>query len=272
MYESYWHLRQKPFESGADPRFYFPGQSHQAALLKLRYAIENRREGARLVGASGLGKTLILHMLEAALDPRYGPFVELAFPKMPVESLMAYLAIRLSESDLPGAARLEQSVRRIETFLAENVQKGRHAVVVIDEAQLIEDRHTREAIRLLTNFEVAGRTGLTVLLSGQPTLLATLKRAQELDQRLAVQCLLRPFSEQETRDYVAHRLREAGATQAIFDPSALAALQQLTHGVPRQINRLCDLALLIGYAEQRKTLGAEQLEAVSQELLAVAAE
>ncbi|MBN2024475.1 MAG: AAA family ATPase [Pirellulales bacterium] len=273
MYESYWQLRHKPFENCADPRFYFPGQSHQAALLKLRYAIENRREGALLAGASGLGKTLIVTMLRSILDDRFGPFVSLSFPQMPVESMMAYLAVRLAGgADAPGAARLDQSVRRIETFLAENAQRGSHAVVVVDEAQLIEDHRTREAIRLLTGFETAGRTGLTLLLSGQPTLLAALERTPQLEERLAVKCLLRPFTQEETAAYVGHRLREAGAERPIFEPSAMSSLRELTGGVPRRINRLCDLALLIGYAEGQKTLGADQLEAIGQELAAVVPE
>jgi general secretion pathway protein A len=83
---------------------------------------------------------------------------------------------------------------------------------------------------------------------------------------------LRPFTEAETAEYVAHRLHVAGAAEPILDPDAIPALFRLTHGLPRRINRLCDLAMLIGFAEQRRTIGAEQLEAVSAELVAVTPE
>ena len=132
MYESYWQLREKPFEPGADGEFYYPAQTHQAALLKLRYAIENRRAAALLAGASGLGKTLVAGMIRSALDESFQPFVQLSFPQMPVDQLMAYLAAWLTGGEVNGP--LWQNVDRIERFLAENTNKGRHAVLVIDEA------------------------------------------------------------------------------------------------------------------------------------------
>ena len=273
MYESYWQLRQKPFENCSDPRFYYPGESHQAAVLKLRYAIENQREGALLAGASGLGKTLIVTMLRGSLDERFEPFVHMRFPQMPVDQWMAYLAAELTGADGDGVTpSVGRSVKRIEQFLGENTAGGRHAVVIIDEAQLVDDRRSLEAIRLLSNFHSAGRPNLTVVLAAQPSLLPVLERTPQLEERLAVKCLLRCFTEQETAEYVTHRLKEAGAEGPIFEPEAMATLQQLTHGVPRRINRLCDLALLIGYAEQQKTIGPAQLEAVSQELVAVVPE
>jgi general secretion pathway protein A len=272
MYESYWQLEQKPFENCCDPRFYFPDESHQAALLKLRYAIENRRGAALLAGASGSGKTLVVGMLRAMLSDSYGPFVHLVYPQMATEELLAYLAGELAGEPEPQTPSLQQSVRRIERFLAGNAQLGRHAVVAVDEAHLLDDSHTLEAMRLLLNFQPEGQQGLTLLLVGQPGILPMLDHLPQLEERLAVKCLLRPLNPQETAQYVAHRLQAAGATRAIFDPSALETLHRLTHGVPRRINRLCDLALLIGYAEERFTIGGSQIEAISDELVNVAPE
>ena len=273
MYESYWQLNEKPFENGCDPRFYFPGESHQAALLKLRYAIENRRGASILSGPPGSGKTLIVAMLRSTLAEEFAPFVHLVFPQMSADQLLAYLADELTGS--PNGAPpsdAEKSIRCIEHFLADNTRAGRHAVVAVDEAHLIDDCRAFEAMRLLLNFELAGRPGLTLLLAGQPGILPTLDRLPPLEERVGVKCLLRPFTERETADYVSHRLRLAGADRALFEPDALAALHRLTHGVARRINRLGDLALLIGYAEGRRTLSAEHLEAVSQELITVVPE
>ena len=145
-------------------------------------------------------------------------------------------------------------------------------MLVIDEAHLIDNTESLEAIRLLLNFSVNGRAAMTLLLVGQTSILPVLKRMPQLEERLAVKCLLRPFTEQETSDYVAHRLKAAGAKRTIFEPDAMRTLHELTHGVARQINRLCDLALLIGFAEERQTLSATNLESVCRELVDVVPE
>ncbi len=273
MYESYWQLKQKPFENGTAPDFYYPGESHQAALLKLRYAIENRRGGALLTGVPGSGKTLVTHLLRQTLGDDFSPLVHLVFPQMSCAELLSYLADELDGSNTTSnTPSVPASIRRIEQFLGRNTQQGRHAVVVVDEAHLIADSQTFEAMRLLLNFESDGQPQLTLLMAGQTGILPTLQRMPQVEERLGVKCLIRPFTQQETADYVAHRLQVAGATQTIFPPEAMPMLHTLTHGIARQINRLCDLALLIGFAEEQKTITAAHLEAVCQELVAVVPE
>ena len=272
MYESYWQVDSKPFDNTSDARRYYPGEAHQGALLKLRYAIENRRGAALLTGAAGLGKTLLVHALARQLPEAFSPLVHLVFPEMPPEQLLAYLADELAATCTPTTPTVSDSVRRIQQALAENRQAGRHAVVAIDEAHLLRNSGTLETIRLLMNFECQGQSALTLLLIGQPALLPTLERAVELDERLAVKCLLRPFTCEETHGYVQHRLSAAGARRPIFRDDAVEALHYLSGGVPRRINRLGDLALLIGYAEEQPSLGAAQIEAVADELVTVSPE
>jgi general secretion pathway protein A len=273
MYESYWQLASKPFENTTDTRFYFPAETHQGALLKLRYAVENRRSAALLTGGSGLGKSLVIQTLLRGLNESFVPRVHVVFPQMPADQLLAYLAESLSGTQSSGATPpIEQSVRTIERLLAQNVQQGRHAVVVIDEAQDLEESNTLETIRLLLNFEHDAVSAMTVLLAGQPALLPVLDRTPGLDERLAVKCLLRRMTVEETISYIEHRLQAAGAARPIFDATALEAVHHLSHGVPRRINRLCDLALLIGYAEERTQIQREQIESVAEELVAVVPE
>jgi type II secretory pathway predicted ATPase ExeA len=273
MYENYWQLKQKPFENAADPRFYYPSESHQAALLKLRYAIENRRGGALLAGPSGTGKTLLTTMLPGILGETFAPFIRLVFPQMSAAELLAYLADELEGAE-PSAATpgVQASVRRIQRFLTANHQRGHHAVLAIDEAHLLQNVQTFEALRLLLNFEPDGAPALTLLLVGQPAILPTLDRMPQWEERLGVKCLLSPLGEAETAAYVEHRLRAAGATRSIVDADALPTLHALTHGIPRRINRLCDLALLIGFAEEQPTLTADHFEAVCRELVTVSAD
>jgi general secretion pathway protein A len=271
MYESYWHLDRRPFENTDDPRFYYPGESHQGTLLKLRYAVENRRGGAVLAGGSGTGKTLLIQMLARQLNESCRPVVQLVFPQMSAAELMSYLADELAAPPLPGRG-LDQTIRRIKQFLVENESRDKHAVIVVDEAHLLEDVQTLEALRLLLNFQPKQQAALTLLLVGQPRILPIIDRMPGFEERLAIKCLLRPLTLEETVSYVAHRLNAAGAKQPIFEPRSLEMLHLLTHGLPRRINRLADLALLIGYAEGRPTITAEQLEGVAQELVAVAPE
>jgi general secretion pathway protein A len=273
MYEVYWQLEQKPFENVADPRFYYPGESQQAALLKLRYVVESRHGGTLLAGPSGCGKTLLLRLLQQTLGKDCSPMLHLVFPQMSPVELMAYLAAELTAADLSsGCPSVPESVLRIERFFAENTREGKHAVIVIDEAHLLHDAQTFESLRLLLNFESGGRPGMTLILAGQTGLLPALARMPQLEERLAVKCLLRPFVEQETAAYVEHRLKIAGARRPIFEPAALTTLHELTHGIARRNNRLCDLALLIGYAEAQRTINAEQLESVNNELVTVVPE
>jgi general secretion pathway protein A len=113
---------------------------------------------------------------------------------------------------------------------------------------------------------------MTVLLAGQPAVLPILDHMPELDERLAVKCLMRRLNLEETISYVQHRLQAAGAQRELFRTDALEAVHELALGVPRRINRLCDLALLIGFAEERDQLGHEQIESVAEELVAVVPE
>lgn len=272
MYEAYWQLDAKPFECTSDVRFYYPGESHQAALLKLRYAIENKREAALLAAPAGTGKTLLIAALARLLPAHCQPLVHLVFPQMPPEQLVAYITNELTGETAAQPETIERNIRRLQHMLNENVAARRQAVLVVDEAHLLRDTSALETLRLLLNLQVGGAPAMTMVLVGQTVLLPALERQPELDERLGVKCLLRRFHLEETMAYVSHRLSAAGAKRPIFDTSALEAVHHLSHGVARQINRLCDLALLIGYADERPGLAAAQIEAVADELVTVTPE
>jgi type II secretory pathway predicted ATPase ExeA len=273
MYKAYWQLHSRPFENCIDARFYYPSEVHQGALLKLRYAVENQRGAALLTGTAGSGKTLLVNALKRQLDDRFTPLVHVVFPQMSVAELLSYLAVEMGALANPAArVSVDESVRKLQHFLIENMRRGNHSVVVVDEAQLLLDTGALEALRLLMNFESVAQPALTLLLVGQPALLPALERMPALEVRLSVKCLLRPLNLEETVSYVTHRLSAAGATREIFTSEALTTLYQLTCGNPRRINRLCDLALLIGYAEEQVRINTHQIEAVSNELVTIAPE
>ena len=271
MYQSYWQLDCRPFEQFCDARFYFAAESQQGALLKLRYVLENRRGAAVLAGESGLGKTLLVQKLLAELSPDFSPRVHLVYPQMPPEQLLTYLADQLSGQLSPLTVGLDQSVRRIQKHLEANAQSGKHAIIAIDEAHLLANPHSLEALRLLMNFERNGQPLATFLLSGQTGLVLGIRRLPPLDERTAVTCMLTRLSTGETAQYIRHRLTAAGAKRTIFESSAVETIYELTHGIPRRINRLCDLALLVGYGEELKSLAAPHIESIHQELIGASA-
>lgn len=273
MYLEYWQLATKPFEPTADRHGFFASEAHEGALMKVRYGIENKQGAVLLAGPSGVGKTMLVELLGAELPEAYRPRVELVFPQMSSRDLLVYLAEQIgAPAHEPPRHTVEESVRRLQSFLEQNTREGRHAVIVIDEAQLLEDCGALETLRLLLNFRVDGRPTLSLVLVGQMSLVSAVSRLPSLEERICVKSILRAFTAEETSEYVRHRLELAGATREIFTPGAVEAIHYLAHGIPRQINRLADLALLVGFADRLPQIAAEQVESVSEELITIAAD
>ena len=271
MYETYWQLEKRPFEHPVDAQALFPAESQRGALLKLRYVLENGRGAAVLAGETGLGKTLLAQTLLAELGPRFAPKIHLVYPQMPADQLLTYLGDQLTGQRTPLTASVEQSVQRIQRALCDNSQAGKHPVIVIDEAHLLRDTNTLECLRLLMNFQQDRQPLASILFVGQTALVLAVRRLPALDERIAVTCVLTRLSASETAGYIQQRLSLAGAKRLIFESSAVEAIFELTHGIPRRINRLCDLALLVGYGEELHTLSRSHLESIHAELTGTAA-
>jgi len=275
MYEHYWQLQRNPFANEADAHCFFPAESHQSCLLKLRYVVENRKGAALLAGGTGLGKSHIVNALARQLADSAGPVARVLFPQLPVPEFLRYLAAELGAlGDQPAQppAGTDDVVRGIERRLNHWRQEGRSPVIIVDEAHLIDDLRVFQALRLLLNFGEQGSPLFTLLLVGQPELLVMVRRLGQLEDRLAVKCVLRPLSATETAAYVTCRLEAAGGSGQLFEPDALSVIAEMSGGVPRRINRLCDMALLVGYADESRSITPEQVEAVAEELSSVSAD
>jgi general secretion pathway protein A len=168
-----------------------------------------------------------------------------------------------------------QSLRRIERCWQENVEAGQHALVIVDEAHLLTSPDQLETLRLLLNLRCGAsesEAAWSLLLVGDGTLLGLIERNHALDQRLSVKHILSRFNLDQTIDYIGHRLQAVeGDVSHIFTGPALEALHMRASGIPRRINRLGDLALMVGYAEDLNIIDAPQIEAVHQELVSIAA-
>ena len=270
MYAQYWNLDSKPFECDSDPAFFFRSRTHQATLLKLRYFIDSNKGAALLCGNTGVGKSFLLRMFQQELqdsDSRFGPFVRLNFPFLTSNELVGFLAAELgAEEALVRNADVgfDTTLRQLESRLAHFTEAGRHPVIILDEAHLIEDQKVFRTIQLLLNYRTD--YSFSFLLAGQPSVLSRVSRLTELEERIGVKSLIQPFSRDETSEYVAHRLNVSGITDSPFNDSALDEIHELSGGVPRRINRIADLSLLVGFADGISELTTREVESVADEI------
>jgi MSHA biogenesis protein MshM len=275
MYESHWNLERNPFEDDIDFRTFFQSETHRGALLKFRYLIEQGKGAGLLTGGTGTGKTYILQALSREFSDPYGPFIHLLFPQMSAHEFLGYLAGELGADphySSHGTVGMDRIVREIDDSIRRHNDQGRQPVIIIHEAHLIDELAVLQSLRLLLNFQQVQRLQFSLILSGQNELLEQVRRVGPLEERIAVKSVLQPLTAGETADYVAHRLAVAGGNPSIFQEDAYDTLYDLSGGVPRRINRLCDLALLMAYADDCKEVSARQLEAVSDELLVAVAD
>lgn len=259
MYEEHFGLRPRPFGAPSGPDDHVALASRDTTLRRLRYGLEHGRGPALLFGPPGTGKTLLVQALARDLG---GRSVHLTFPAMPAADLMAYLADELAAPD-PGLAGLGGSVRRLRSGLSASAARGERPLLIVDEAHLIDDPSTFETLRLLLNFATLGPPDLSLLIVGGPEVLLRIPPA--LADRLAARCLLGPLTLDESAAYVLGRLEVAGAASPLFDPPALAELHRSADGLPRRLDRLADLALLIAYAEESPRPDAATVRAAARE-------
>lgn len=267
MYEQHWGLRTNPFGNDRRDDSFFASSTHQSALLKLRFLVDHRRGAGLLVGPSGSGKTRLLQALLPEDDSHPANLVNIVYPLMSPLELLCFIVTALGD-DHPASVGtsvdvvLKQLVARFRSL----TKAGFPAVIVIDDAHAITDRQVMQSLQLLLNLQQIAGVEFTLILAGQPDLVAMTKRLPQLDDRIAIPCVLTAMSATETADYVQHRLKAAGATDSIFSRDALQAIHELSGGLPRRINRLCDFALVVGFAESLGLIDARHIEAVSSEL------
>jgi len=275
MYEAHWNISDRPFENWGDGRYFFASDVHQSALLQLRYAIESRRAAVTLCGDSGMGKTLLMDTLIEQLDENNSPVAKIVFPHLSGEQLLGFIADELTGESGPYDEPSRITVRRLTSFLKKNIEAGKHAVVIVDEAQVLTNNDQLETLRLLLNLQRdhnRAESALTLVLAGHTTLLTQVERYRALDDRLSAKCILNRFTSEQTAQYVAHRLAVVGGKASdIFSSEALELLHLRAAGIPRRINRLADLALMVGYADDVRRINVQHIDNVHQELIASAA-
>lgn len=263
MYESFYGLTEKPFTLLPDPEYLYLSPKHQRALTLLQYGMMNQAGFSVICGDTGAGKTTLIRRLLADIEDN----TTVGLITNTHQSFGELLNWVLMAFGLDGEGKSKSQMHHMfVNFLVEQYAQNKHTVLIVDEAQNMK-ADTLEELRMLSNINADKDQVLQVILAGQPALRETLRRPElmQFAQRIAVDYYLEALNEQETHDYIQHRLQVAGAKHAIFTDDACSAIYQYSGGTPRLINLLCDTALVYGYAEQRNTIDAALVHDVVRE-------
>jgi general secretion pathway protein A len=259
MYLEYWGLTKKPFKNTPDPRFLYESVEHEEALVKMVYTIEEGMGAALLTGVFGCGKTVISQALLHRLSSEQYQIAYVTNPQLEYVDLLRAIVRNLKAVDLPVRKTdlsADALLEILEGILNNNARDGKSTVVIIDEAHIITDPRIFEGLRLLLNFQTQDRFLLTLLLLGQPELRQHIEDNKQLEQRLAIKCHLESFDYADVCKYISHRLGVAGCRRQLFDDGALQRVYERSGGIPRRINRICDLSLLVGYSQGTRVIDA----------------
>ena len=247
-----------PFENTPDPRFLYRSSQHEEALARMFYTIQYKKGAGLLTGVFGCGKTVIAQAILNELNSEKYRYAYISNPLVTSEELLRSITRRLKSITLPDKKTefsADYFLELLEKILCDYNREGKEIVVIIDEAHIIEDTKVFEELRLLLNFQLQEKFLLTLLLFGQPELNSKVNDYQPLEQRIAIKCHLEPLSFEDTQQYIIHRLSVAGRGSPIFTEEAIQLIYEYSGGVPRRINRLCDISLLAGFGKKAEMIG-----------------
>jgi type II secretory pathway predicted ATPase ExeA len=262
MYEAFYGLRKPPFSNVPDPAFLFLSPQHQRALSVLRYALMVRAGFCVVTGDVGAGKTTLVR----SLLKNIGQDVEIGLvSNTQCDSFEEFLKWVLLAFDLDyrGKDKVELYDTLV-SYLIERYKAGRPVTLIIDEAQHLGTEYL-EQLRMLSNVNTEKGQILQTILVGQPELWDLLRRPemQQFAQRISYDYYLSPLENADlVRDYIQHRLVQAGGSAEVFGPDTFALVYEASRGVPRLINLVCDTALVYGFGEEQATFGARLIEQV----------
>jgi len=263
VYLDYWNLKKFPFENVADPSFFYVSQSHEEALGRLLYASRMSKGAAMLTGNIGCGKTLISRVYRNKLREA-GADVALLNnpPHRPLEFLQE-IAYQMGTEEPPDSKT--KLLHILYKRMIANMQQNKKIIVVIDEAHVLPEEALEEA-RLLLNFQNNDHFMMTLLLIGQPELRVKVVRMSGLEQRIPIRFHLRPFDFVNTVKYVLFREKKAGFTNNVFTKEALRKIYDYSGGLPRKINLICDLSLLVAFNEKTKVVKTSTVDTAIEDL------
>ena len=276
-YTEYWRLKEKPFEELCDTRFFFESEDHREALDRLLYVVNDRNMNMGLLtGEVGSGKTLTKNVLINSLSQHYFEVIDFENSSFGFNDLLYDIVGRITFRDARLALMEEERASRNDKYLLVQqfkkkletlfYEEKRHLVLIFDEAQQIEEAILDE-IKNLTNFSSRTENYLTIFFVGQPELREKIRRLKQVDQRIFLRFHLNNLDFNGTTKYIQHRLRVAGLEKGTcFTSLGYEIIFRYTGGVPREINRLCKLALNYGFAGNLTEITREDLQVIIDDL------
>jgi len=260
MYEAYYGFSEKPFSLLPDPSFLYLGKEHGQAYSLLEYGVLNQVSFAAVTGDVGCGKTTLIRALLDSVPEDICVGVISNTPPDSSELLRwVLLAFGLDYND-PCKISLYDAFA---SFLIEQYAKKKRTILIIDEAQNLSP-NVLEELRMLSNINIDKHQVLQQILVGQTELRKTLQlpELRQLYQRISVDYHIPALQAKETQDYIHHRTRQAGCQKEVFTEEATNLIYRESKGIPRIINVMCDTALVFGFADQQKQIGAEIIQNV----------
>lgn len=265
-YTEHFGLDREPFSNAPDARFYLNTEQHSQALLRLMYAVDSNKGLAVLIGGVGTGKTtLARRMLDNLPENRYeSSLLVMVHSGITASWILTRIAMQLGVPE-PAADRLEL-LRQLYDRLLQIEESGRRAVVLIDEAQMLQTRELMEEFRGLLNLEIPGKKLLNIIFFGLPEVEDCLRLDEPLAQRVAVKYRLHSLSVGASESYIKHRLQVAGSRRMLFAADTIPAIHRYSGGVPRLINTLCDNCLFETYMLKNSTVDLKVVHSVAGDL------
>jgi len=264
MYLRHYQLQRKPFQITTDPAFMWLGEKHAEALATLKYGIQENKGFLLLTGDVGTGKTALIKLLLQQID------VSVLVATVPDPGMEAIDFFNFLADEFGMKRRFVSKGEFLIEFkrllLAAHAAK-RQVLLIVDEAQRLSPDMI-EQVRLLSNIELENRKLINIFFVGQTEFNRTLleESVRAVRQRITVSYHIEPLAEKETAQYIEHRLKVAGARQAIFTPAAIRRIHAFSGGNPRLINILCDHALLTGYSRGVRTIDPAIVQECEREL------
>ena len=253
MYEQFYNVRTNPFALTPDPEYLFLSDEQREAIASLMYAVLARRGFSVLIGDAGTGKTTLLRALMRSIPESRAVFSVVVNPTLsPAEFLRTCVAdFGIETRDCAKDAVLT----KLHRFLVEVHKSNKVAVLIVDEAQRLS-AELLEEVRLLTNFETDKEKLIQVILAGQDELADILDRydLRQLKQRISTRLHIKPLTGNAVSAYIRYRWGRCSPAPPPFDAGAMIAIQEMSAGIPRLINAICENALILGFAQGQRTI------------------
>jgi type II secretory pathway predicted ATPase ExeA len=265
MYEEFYGLSKKPFSKTPDPEFLYLSRTHEEALARLQYAVEEK-EIVLLTGEVGSGKTTITRALMDSMDNSLYYFILILNPRLTPVQFLKLILKRLDIEEIPS--NRHDLTELLYEKLYSLYTSGKTPVLIIDEAQLITDRRVFEELRLISNFQLDKENLLSIILVAQPDIRKRIRNKVYLPlrQRIGLYYHLGPLTEEEVREYIEFRLRKAGRVEPLFTDGAIKRIYLYSEGIPRVINNIANASLLEGMGREAYIIDEEIIDAAAREL------